>query len=98
MINLKKKKSQERIGEKIEIFFAHESRRSGQGVRFATSGLSVAKRRAAEAFDRHFDEIFNAGVLQNVLLRGIRFENDIVGKYLWLFVAAARNHIALQNK
>jgi len=64
-------------------------------MRFATSGLSIAKRSAVEAFHRHFNEIFNAGVLQNVLLRGIRFENDIVGKYLWLFVAAARNYIAL---
>jgi len=64
-------------------------------MRFAASGLPVAERGTAEAFHCHFDEILNAGVLQDVLLRGIRFENDVVRKYFRLFVAAARNRIAL---
>lgn len=67
-------------------------------MRFATSGLSVTKHGAAEAFHRHFDEILNTGVLQNILLRGIWFKNDIVRKYLGLFVAATRKHVALWDK
>jgi len=64
-------------------------------MRFATSGLSVTKRGAAKAFHCHFDEILNTGVLQDILLRGIWLKNDIVRKYLGLFVAAARKHVAL---
>lgn len=67
-------------------------------MRFATSGLSITKRGAAEAFHCHFDEILNTGILQNVLLRGTWLENDIVWEYLRLFVAAARNHVALREK
>jgi len=47
-------------------------------MRFATSGLSVTKHGAAKAFHRHFDEILNTGVLQDILLRSIWLENDIV--------------------
>jgi hypothetical protein len=65
-------------------------------MRLATSGLSIAKRGAAEAFHGHLDEVLNARILQDVFLRGVRLENDIVGKYLRLLVAATRNGIALR--
>lgn len=94
--NLKKKKIRS-IG-KLIFFFAYESRRSSQSMRFAASGLPVAERGAAEAFHCHFDEIFNATILQDVLLRGVRFENDVVRKYLRFFVPAARNRVALKNE
>lgn len=80
------------------LFYAYESRRSSQGMRFATSGLSVTKHGAAEAFHCHFDEVLNTGILQDVLLRGTWLENDIVRKYLRFFIATARNRIALRDK
>jgi len=67
-------------------------------MRFATSGLSVTKHGAAEAFHRHFDEVLNTGVLQDILLCGIWLENDVVREHLRLFVTAARNRVALQDK
>lgn len=63
----------------------------------ATSGLSVAKRGATEALHRHLDEILDAGILQDVLLRGVRLEHDVVREHLRLLVAATRNHIALSR-
>lgn len=83
--------------EKI-LFDAYESRRSSQSMRLATSGLPIAKRGAAETFHRHLDEIFDTGMLQDILLRGVRLENYIVGEYFRFFVAAARKRIALQDK
>lgn len=80
------------------LFYAYESRRSSQGMRFATSGLSVTKHGAAEAFHRHFNEVLDTGVLQDILLRSIWLENDVVWEYLRLFVAAACNRIALRDK
>lgn len=84
-------------GKKLRLF-AYESRRSGQGMRLATSGLSVAKRGAAESFHRHFDEILDAGVLQDVLLRGVRLEYHVIGEHLGFLVAAARNRVALRGQ
>jgi len=64
-------------------------------MRFATSGLSVTKRGAAESFHCHFDEILNTGVLQDILLCGIWLENDVVREHLRFFIAATRNRVAL---
>lgn len=67
-------------------------------MRFATSGLSITKHGAAEALHRHFDEVLNTGVLQDILLCSGWLENDVVGEYFRLFVATARNRVALQDK
>lgn len=67
-------------------------------MRFATSGLSVTKHGATEAFHRHFNEVLDTGILQDVLLCGIWLENDVVREYLRLLVAAARNRVALRDK
>lgn len=72
--------------------------RSGQRVRFARTGLAVAECRTAEPLDGHLDDALDAGILQHIVLRGARLENDIVAEQ-FRFLAArrtARDAIALQ--
>ncbi len=57
-------------------------RRSGERVRFPTSGLPVAKARGRESVDGHIDEPFDARVFHDVLLTRFGFENDVERKRL----------------
>lgn len=46
-------------------------------MRFTAPRLSVTEARGVETFGRHFDELFDARILEHVLLRGQRFENHV---------------------
>jgi len=60
---------------------AYQSRGSSECVRLSTSRLAIAESCGAETFYGHLDKPLDSRELQNVFLRGPRFEHHVIRKH-----------------
>ena len=71
-----------RLTLSIKCLLVEHVWRSGEGVGFPTSGLSVAEAGGGETVQGHVDQTLDPGVLKNVVLFRLRLKNNIEGERL----------------
>ena len=71
-----------RLTLSIKCLLVEHVWRSGEGVGFSTSGLSIAEAGGRETVQSHVDQPLDPGVLKNVVLFRLRLKNNIEGERL----------------